>query len=399
MYGSPQPQWQARPPEPPRGGSAGPIVAIIAAVVAVMVLFGGVVVASVLWMRTKSTATPTIGGPIITTSPTATGAARSDPDSPIPVTSKDPMLGDRTALVTIVLFSDFQCPFCQRLETTLSTLRSRYASSELRIVWKNNPLPSHAQAKPAAEAAEGVFEIGGNAAFWQFHDRVFANQSSMSPANFDAWASDTGIDMTKFRSGLAAAAYIAKVDEDVRLAATLGVNGTPTCFVNGVEVVGAQPLASFEKVVDDELAKARAKVAAGTPLDRVYVTMSTENFARPSWPTFGSDAHAPGLVTTDLVIGTGSMAMRGDKLTVHYVGMLDDGTVFDSSRKHGTPFRFELGAGQVIKGWDSGLVGMRVGGKRKLVIPPELAYGAGGAPPLIPPNARLTFEVELLSIK
>ena len=104
------------------------------------------------------------------------------------------------------------------------------------------------------------------------------------------------------------------------------------------------------------------------------------------------------LQVTDPKVGTGPAANKGDKVSVHYVGTLDDGTEFDSSRKHGKPFDFELGAGRVIKGWDEGIVGMKVGGKRHLRIPPSLGYGPRGFPPVIPPNSVLVFDVELLDV-
>jgi len=101
----------------------------------------------------------------------------------------------------------------------------------------------------------------------------------------------------------------------------------------------------------------------------------------------------------DLRVGTGTEARAGDRVTVHYVGTLTDGKKFDSSRDRGQGFTFKLGAGQVIKGWDQGVAGMKVGQLRKLTIPPELAYGARGFPPVIPPNSTLVFEVELLEVK
>ena len=106
-----------------------------------------------------------------------------------------------------------------------------------------------------------------------------------------------------------------------------------------------------------------------------------------------------GLKIKDVECGDGEEAKKGDTLEVHYEGRLEDGTKFDASRDHGSTFEFQLGAGQVIAGWDEGLVGMKVGGVRELTIPPDLGYGAAGAPPAIPPNSTLIFEVELVSIK
>jgi FKBP-type peptidyl-prolyl cis-trans isomerase FkpA len=99
-----------------------------------------------------------------------------------------------------------------------------------------------------------------------------------------------------------------------------------------------------------------------------------------------------------IVEGSGVESKVGDSLTVHYTGMLEDGTKFDSSVDRGTPFNFILGIGQVIEGWEKGMEGMKVGEKRKLTIQPEYAYGERGVPGVIPPNATLIFEVELLEI-
>ena len=105
-----------------------------------------------------------------------------------------------------------------------------------------------------------------------------------------------------------------------------------------------------------------------------------------------------GLKYEDLVEGDGELAEAGHAVSVHYTGWLTDGSKFDSSVDRNQPFSFALGKGQVIRGWDEGVAGMKVGGKRKLTIPPQLGYGAAGAGGVIPPNATLVFEVELLGV-
>jgi FKBP-type peptidyl-prolyl cis-trans isomerase FkpA len=108
---------------------------------------------------------------------------------------------------------------------------------------------------------------------------------------------------------------------------------------------------------------------------------------------------ASGLHVKDLQVGSGEEANPGESVVVHYTGWLPDGTKFDSSRDRNAPFEFALGAGAVIAGWDEGVAGMKVGGRRKLVIPPTLGYGAQGAGDVIPPNATLVFDVELLEVR
>ena len=105
------------------------------------------------------------------------------------------------------------------------------------------------------------------------------------------------------------------------------------------------------------------------------------------------------LVIEDITVGDGAEAVAGKQVSVHYTGWLTNGTKFDSSKDRNEPFGFKLGAGQVIAGWDRGVAGMKIGGKRKLTIPAHLGYGARGAGGLIPPNAVLVFEVELLGVR
>ena len=139
-------------------------------------------------------------------------------------------------------------------------------------------------------------------------------------------------------------------------------------------------------------------VAATTPPPAAAAEVSTVAPPTTSSPPPPA-AVEPGLGIEELAVGTGDSAVAGDHVTVHYDGTLLDGTVFDSSRKRNRPFDFALGVGQVIKGWDDGVAGMKVGGHRKLTVPPSLGYGVRGQPPAIPPNATLSFDVELLAIE
>ncbi len=138
------------------------------------------------------------------------------------------------------------------------------------------------------------------------------------------------------------------------------------------------------------------------------VPAGVESTGQPSGPesslesapaeTEGNAEQATALKIKDEVVGKGTAAKAGDRVTVDYTGWLTDGTKFDSSKDRNQPFVFTLGAGEVIPGWDQGVAGMKIGGKRKLTIPPDLGYGAQGAGGVIPPNATLVFEVDLLKI-
>ena len=209
---------------------------------------------------------------------TGSPGAWDDSDSPVPISSKDPMWGKRDAPVTIVQYSDFQCPYCSRVEPTMDQVKQTYGPDKVRIVWKNNPLPFHQNAKPAAEAAQGVFALGGNDAFWKWHDTAFKNQGALGPDSYSKWAQEAGVkDLAAYKAGLDSHKWADKVEADLNAGKAAGVQGTPAFFVNGVFINGAQPFDNFKKTIDQELPKAQAKIASGTAKSRVYVEMSKEN--------------------------------------------------------------------------------------------------------------------------
>ncbi len=219
-----------------------------------------------------------VRGGDITADTAAAGGSWDDSDSPVPISSKDPMWGKRDAPITIVEYSDFQCPYCSRVEPTLDQVRQAYGPDKVRIVWKNNPLPFHPNAKPAAEAAKGVFSLAGNDGFWKFHDAAFKNQSALGDDSYAKWAKDSGVkDDATFKAGLASHKWADKVEKDLNDGKAAGVQGTPSFFINGVFINGAQPFDNFKKTIDQELEKAQAKIAAGTAKSHVYVEMSKEN--------------------------------------------------------------------------------------------------------------------------
>ena len=222
------------------------------------------------------------------------GSASGGPDqsqASVPVTGKDPQWGKADAPVTIVTISDFQCPFCSRVEPTLKQVRDTYGPDKVRMVWKNNPLPFHKNARPAADAAMTVFGLKGSDAFWKFHDAAFANQQALSDENYEKWAVEAGVDKAKFKEALASKKYTAKIDEDLALSTKIGANGTPAFRINGVTVSGAQPFEKFKEVIDAQLAEAQKAIASGTKKSDVYVTLTNKNqTAQPDKPAAAKPA-------------------------------------------------------------------------------------------------------------
>ncbi len=169
----------------------------------------------------------------------------------IPVAAGDPVRGNANAPVTIVEFSDFQCPFCQRVNPTLARVREVYGD-RVKIVFKDFPLPNHPQAPKAAEAARCAAEHNK---FWEMHDAMFANQRGLEVPQLKQTARSLGIDGAAFDSCLDSGKHAATVQKGADLGEKLGVNSTPTLYVNGRPLVGAMPFEMFKQVIDDELAR------------------------------------------------------------------------------------------------------------------------------------------------
>jgi protein-disulfide isomerase len=217
---------------------------------------------------------------------TGTTASASDQSAAsVPVTAADPQWGKADAPVTVVEISDFECPFCGRVVPTLKQIKETYGPDKVRFVFKHSPLPFHKDARPAADAAATVFGLGGNDAFWKWHDAAFAGQKSLTPENFEKWATDAGVDVGKFKAALAAKKFTSKVDDDLAFAKKVGANGTPAFRINGVTVSGAQPFDKFKEVIDAQLGEAQKLVASGVKPNDVYVQLTNKNFtAQPDKP-------------------------------------------------------------------------------------------------------------------
>ncbi len=204
----------------------------------------------------------------------------------VDIPSDSPSFGPATAKVTIVEFSDFECPFCSRVVPTLTQIKKDYAK-DVRVVFRNQPLPFHASAKPAAEAAMAAHEQGK---FWEMHDKLFTNQKALDRASLEKYAQEIGLNVAKFKAALDSGKFKAKIEADMAAGSAVGANGTPTFFINGREFVGAQPFDAFKKVIDEEIAKADKLLAAGTKPEELFGKILAQNIAAaPAAPAGGAD--------------------------------------------------------------------------------------------------------------
>ncbi len=181
--------------------------------------------------------------------------ALDPPRYEVPIADHDPSRGPADAPVTIVEFSEYQCPFCARVTPTLREIEQKYPG-KVRIVFKDFPLPNHAEAPKAAEAAHCAGEQGK---YWELHDRLFANQRQLQVPELKAHAKAVGLDQAAFDQCLDSGKHAANVQTDLDLGSGMGVQSTPTLYINGRVVTGAQPLNVFTSIIDEELARRGGK--------------------------------------------------------------------------------------------------------------------------------------------
>lgn len=192
----------------------------------------------------------------------------------IPVSPDDPMLGPGEAPVTVVVFSDFECPFCARAHATLKQVVQHYGP-KVRLIWKDNPLPFHPQAQPAAILGRQLFTKKGGAAFWEYADRVFGAQTQIE-ATLRAESKSLGLSFADLAKGKGAKAVLRKIEHSQEEAADFEVRGTPHFFINGVRLEGAKPLEAFVAQIDSALAEAAKLESQGVTGARIYESLTKD---------------------------------------------------------------------------------------------------------------------------
>ncbi len=212
-------------------------------------------------------------------------AAPQRPSAPPPAQVKkidvpdySPVKGPKAAKVTIVEWSDFQCPFCNRAAGTVKQISETYGK-DVRVVFRHQPLSFHQNATPAAKAAMAAHKQGK---FWEMHDKLFEVYNALSPEKYEQFAKELGLDMAKFKKDMEDPAIAEQIQKDSREGGQVGANGTPTFFVNGRKLEGAQPFDAFKAVIDEEIKAADALLAKGVKLEQVYEKRIEEAASAPA---------------------------------------------------------------------------------------------------------------------
>jgi protein-disulfide isomerase len=205
-------------------------------------------------------------------------AANKNTAVEIPVGNSPAKGGDANALVTIVEFSDFQCPFCKRVTGSLKQIHETYGD-KVRVVFKHNPLPFHKDAPLASQATYAAQQQGK---FWEMHDKIFENIRAIKRADLERHAQALGLDMAKFKADIDSPAAQAQIKADQALASKLGARGTPHFFVNGTRLPGALPFDRFKSAIDAEITAVSAMIKAGKTAAQAYQERVAKNYAAPA---------------------------------------------------------------------------------------------------------------------
>lgn len=226
------------------------------------------------------------------------GAASSEPPAPakqvleagpgeldprvlyqVPLHGDEPQLGRDDALITIVEFGDFDCPFCKSRAPTMKELREKYGD-DLRVIWKNYPLPSHRNARAAATAALEAQAQKGDAGFWRMHDKLLENQGTLHRDTLERLAKEMKLNMRKFRQALDGDKYAERLDRDYALGQKLHIPGTPSYFMNGRFMAGF-PLQTWSFAIDRQIGQVRRIVERGIPRAQIYEHLTAQGKAAP----------------------------------------------------------------------------------------------------------------------
>jgi protein-disulfide isomerase len=204
--------------------------------------------------------------------PKVVEAAPGEPDPrvlyQVPLQGNEPQMGPDDALITIVEFGDFDCPFCKERAPTLVQLREKYRD-DLRVIWMNYPLPGHRNARPAATAALEAQAQKGHEGFWRMHDKLFENQGSLDRQTLERLGQELGLDMRKLRHALDSDKYAEAINRDMALGTKLAIPGTPSYYMNGRFMAGF-PLQTWSYAIDSRIGSVRRLVESGVPRSELY---------------------------------------------------------------------------------------------------------------------------------
>jgi protein-disulfide isomerase len=233
-------------------------------------------------------------------------AAQGPAVKKVDIAAFNPVQGPKAAPVTIVEWSDFQCPFCSRVEPTIKQVTETYGN-KVKFVWRNEPLPFHPHAMPAAKAAMAANEQGK---FWAMHDLLFKNQQHLEESDFENYAKQAGVNLDKWKADKESDKIKNQIADDQKAGQSVGANGTPTFFINGKEISGAQPFEAFKTIIDEQLKKAEELEKKGVKVDDLYAKLTEANIASAgaaAGPAAAPAADAP------VVVDLGDSPSRGNK--------------------------------------------------------------------------------------